>query len=80
MDDYEARMTSLSTEPPGYERRKQELTVFLVLTLLLAPTLAITSVGGYGLAVWVYQMMAGPPGPPAKAARPPGRVPKTKSE
>jgi periplasmic nitrate reductase NapE len=61
-------------------RRKQELIVFLVLTLLLAPALAIATVGGYGLAVWVYQMMAGPPGPPAKATRPPGIVPKTKAE
>ena len=57
-------------------RRKQELFVFLVLTLLLAPALAITTVGGYGLGVWVYQMLAGPPGPPAKATRPPGVVPK----
>ena len=74
-------MTSLSPEPASNnERRKGELTVFLFLTLLLAPALAITSVGGYGLGVWVYQMMAGPPGPPAKAARPPGIVPKTKTE
>lgn len=61
-------------------RRKQELAVFLVLTLLLAPALAITTVGGYGLGVWVYQMLAGPPGPPAKATRPPGIVPKSKAE
>ena len=65
----------MSTVSPGSlptgGRRKQELTVFLVLTLLLAPALAITTVGGYGLAVWVYQMIAGPPGPPAKAQRVP---------
>jgi nitrate reductase NapE len=65
---------------PGDGRRKQELAVFLVLTLLLAPVLAITTVGGYGLAVSVYQMIAGPPGPPAKAPRPPGIVPKAKAE
>ena len=39
-------------------RRKQELTVFVVLTLVLAPVLAITTVGGYGLGVWVYQMFS----------------------
>ena len=61
---------------PSNTRRKQELTVFLVLTLLLAPALAVTTVGGYGLAVWVYQMLAGPPGAPAKGTRPPGVVPK----
>lgn len=61
---------------PNNRRRKQELAVFLVLTMLLAPALAITTVGGYGLAVWVYQMLAGPPGAPAKATRAPGVVPK----
>jgi nitrate reductase NapE len=64
----------------GNGRRKQELTVFLVLTLLLAPVLAITTVGGYGLCVWVYQMIAGPPGPPVKAARDPGAVPTMKTQ
>ena len=59
---------------PSDARRKQELTVFLVLTLLLAPVLAVATVGGYGLGVWVYQMIAGPPGPPAKAAHSPGVV------
>ena len=54
--------------------------MFLVLTLLLAPVLAITTVGGYGLAVWVYQMVAGPPGPPSKAVRTPGIVRKTQIE
>jgi len=58
------------------QRRRQELAVFLFLTLLLAPVLAVTTVGGYGLAVWVYQMIAGPPGPPPKAQRSPGIVPK----
>ena len=51
--------------------------MFLVLTLLLAPVLAMTTVGGYGLAVWVYQMIAGPPGPPPKAQRSPGIVPRS---
>lgn len=60
----------------GDARRKQELTVFLVLALLLAPLLAITTVGGYGLAVWVYQMIAGPPGPSVKQLKTPGIAPK----
>jgi nitrate reductase NapE len=54
--------------------------VFLVLTLLVAPVLAIATVGGYGLSVWVYQMYAGPPGPPVKAVRDPGAVPKMKTQ
>ena len=59
---------------PG-SRRKQELAVFVVLSLVLAPVLAVASVGGYGLAIWIYQMFAGPPGPPPKAPRPPGITP-----
>ena len=56
-------------------RRKQELVVFFLLTLVMAPVLAVATVGGYGLGVWVYQMLAGPPGPPPKAQPPPGVVP-----
>ncbi|HEU0060736.1 MAG TPA: nitrate reductase, partial [Hyphomicrobiaceae bacterium] len=42
-------------------RRKQELTVFVVVTLVLAPVLAIATVGAYGLGIWLYQMVSGPP-------------------
>jgi periplasmic nitrate reductase NapE len=73
-------VNTLSPRNPSHGRRKQELAVFLVLTLLLAPVLAISTVGGYGLAVWVYQMVAGPPGPPTKAVRTPGVVRKTQIE
>ena len=61
-------VTKSTTADP---RRRRELIVFLVLTLLLAPALAVITVGGYGFGVWMYQMIAGPPGPPPKAARPP---------
>jgi periplasmic nitrate reductase NapE len=61
--------TKSATDEP---RRRRELIVFLVLTLLLAPALAVVTVGGYGFGVWMYQTIAGPPGPPSKAARPPG--------
>src|SRR5690606_9263394 len=45
------------------ERRARLL--FLVITVLLFPLRSVMIVGGYGFAVWVYQMFAGPPGPPA---------------
>jgi nitrate reductase NapE len=45
-----------------------EIFAFLFLTVFLIPALAVATVGGYGLAVWVYQMIAGPPGPPAPPA------------
>jgi nitrate reductase NapE len=46
-------------------RRRMEIFAFLFLTAVLMPALAVATVGSYGLAVWIYQMMAGPPGPPA---------------
>lgn len=47
-------------------RLKAELLVFLLLTCVLMPGLAVATVGSYGLAVWIYQTMTGPPGPPQK--------------
>lgn len=43
------------------ERRRLELKVFGLLAILLAPALAIAAVGGYGLSIWMYQIVAGPP-------------------
>jgi periplasmic nitrate reductase NapE len=47
-------------------RRRMEIFAFLFLTAVLLPAFAVATVGSYGLAVWVYQMMAGPPGPPTR--------------
>lgn len=47
-------------------RRRMEIFAFLFLTAVLIPALAVATVGGYGLAVWIYQMAVGPPGPPAR--------------
>lgn len=41
--------------------KRRELAVFLFLTLVLAPLLAVLIVAGYGFLVWMYQMIAGPP-------------------
>lgn len=38
--------------------------MFLLLAFGLAPVLAVIFVASYGFAVWIYQMIAGPPGPP----------------
>ncbi len=46
-------------------RGRMEIFAFLFLTVVVMPALAVATVGGYGLAVWIYQMMTGPPGPPA---------------
>ncbi len=47
-------------------RRRMEIFAFLFLTAVMMPALAVAAVGSYGLAVWIYQMAAGPPGPPEK--------------
>lgn len=41
--------------------RKAELRSFLFLTVVMAPILTVMIVGGYGFAVWMYQLIAGPP-------------------
>ena len=43
-------------------QKRRELRAFLFLTIVLAPVLSVVIVGGFGLLVWMYQLMAGPPG------------------
>ncbi len=43
-------------------QKRRELRAFLFLTIVLAPVLSVVIVGGYGFLVWMYQLMAGPPG------------------
>lgn len=43
------------------QTRSRETRVFVFLTVVLAPMLAVALVGAYGLAIWVYQMFMGPP-------------------
>src|SRR3954463_2702878 len=51
-------------------RRRMEIFAFLFLTAVLMPAFAGATVCSYGLAVWVYQMLAGPPGPPSASVHP----------
>lgn len=44
--------------------RRTELIAFLVLAFGIWPAVAVGVVGGYGFIVWMYQVVAGPPGPP----------------
>lgn len=43
--------------------RLQELAVFLTLAILIWPVLAAILVGGYGFAIWIFQIVFGPAGP-----------------
>ena len=45
---------------------RDELIVFLIIVALVWPVTAVAVVGGYGFAVWMYQVIAGPPGPPRR--------------
>ena len=44
--------------------KSRELAAFLFLTVILAPAVAVAVVGGYGFSIWMYQLIAGPPGAP----------------
>lgn len=41
--------------------KRRELIVFIFLALVLAPILAVLVVSAYGFAVWMFQLIAGPP-------------------
>ena len=43
--------------------RCKELLAFLVLAFGIWPFLAVCFVGGFGFLIWMYQILAGPPGP-----------------
>lgn len=43
------------------EDKRRELAVFLFLTLVLAPVIAVLVVAGYGFLVWMVQTVMGPP-------------------
>jgi nitrate reductase NapE len=62
----EARMSAASDTKGRPRRKRMEIFAFLFLTVVLMPALAVGFVGSYGLAVWIYQMAAGPPGPPTR--------------
>lgn len=41
--------------------RKNEIQLFLFLTVILIPAIAVAGIAAYGFFVWIYQMLAGPP-------------------
>lgn len=44
------------------QRWTEEFRTWLFLTVVMAPLLAVTVVGGYGFVVWMLQIIGGPPG------------------
>ena len=53
------------SDPGPAALRRKELITFVVLAFAIWPLVAVALVGGYGLLVWLWQMIFGPPGPPA---------------
>jgi nitrate reductase NapE len=51
-------------EVPASRQRRMEIAALIFVTVIFMPALTVAIVGGYGFSVWVYQMVAGPPGPP----------------
>jgi nitrate reductase NapE len=45
--------------------QRRELGAFLFLMVVAAPALTLLVVGSYGLVVWIWQIINGPPGPAA---------------
>lgn len=61
-------MTSSATEEGAVQptaSRRRELIAFIILAVLIWPFVAVAVVGGYGFLVWMFQIIFGPPGPPA---------------
>lgn len=63
MQDTDSTATSPATSDL-VAGRQRDLFAFLFLTVFLAPLLAVAVVGGFGFLIWIFQMLAGPPGPP----------------
>jgi nitrate reductase NapE len=53
---------TVNEQPPS--RRRSELVTFFALAFGIWPLIAVGVVGGYGFAVWMWQIVFGPPGPP----------------
>lgn len=54
----------MTSDTAGSPNRKAELYTFLVTTFVLIPGVAVAFVGAFGFAIWISQMILGPPGPP----------------
>jgi nitrate reductase NapE len=56
-------MSEQPRPPDGAPSTKQEeWRSFLFFTVVMAPALAVILVAGYGFLIWMYQILAGPPG------------------
>ena len=64
MPDTQREGFAADTQPEREFTKRRELSAFLFLTVVLAPVVTLAVVGGYGFAVWMFQLIAGPPSYP----------------
>ncbi len=57
-------MKPSANESATAHTRREEITAFIVLAVLIWPVVTVGVVGGYGFLVWMYQILTGPPGAP----------------
>ena len=63
MKQDEPALAPRDTEPQSDSLRKtEEFRTWFFLTVVMAPLLAVLTVAGFGFIVWMYQLVAGPPG------------------
>lgn len=54
-------MAETGTEQEHVLTKRGERRVFIFITVFLFPALAVILAGGYGLLIWILQMIFGPP-------------------
>jgi nitrate reductase NapE len=62
-DGTEAKLGGHMAKDAAHENGKNhEFWAFILLTVVVAPVMSVVVVGGYGFLIWMYQLLAGPPG------------------
>jgi nitrate reductase NapE len=54
-------LASQDDQPLPHDKKK-EWRLFIFIIVFLFPILSVAVVGGYGFAIWMYQLLMGPPG------------------
>jgi nitrate reductase NapE len=55
-------MNASSSDDDHVLTKRGERRVFIFITVILFPVLSFILVGGYGFAIWMLQLIFGPPG------------------
>lgn len=55
-------MSKIGSDDDHVLTKRGERRVFIFICVFLFPALSVILVGGYGFAIWLFQMIFGPPG------------------